>query len=796
MNLGRMTSTLSSAYALGPNSFGSYGFGRFTHNKEYFLAQRSVRDLEANGHRAFHDVYNIERGEVIHSAEIGKQVAYEFSPRGHWSLTLQNVAGKDGGKAEKPVLRLEERGKNAVSGINIAIDASDEHGKVLGDSWFGGIAFSCDSEERFVAYTACSKQEVASKKSYFDTVDKEKKDDEHSLGTKFEFEDDWGERYVGVHSTAICVADTRTGRTRVVPGIKRGSTVGQPVWRAVEDRFILSYTKWTKGAAGGVAGQLSEEAESEEQGPWKLGMIYCYQRPCAVFSVDLTDWLLGGCKDDTLAKHECLTPRLTNARSPRFSTDGQVMVFIGRRERLASHNGCFALYAMTCTDNKVHLIQDLVQEPREEGFPGFFGDQLPRNCFVRPQGNEGKYAFVFNSMWRSSDTATLVRFTLDGAQGVRDVVVSALLYGAGDMLVPGQGAVVLDARGGRVLLQTSTPNSPQRLFIANLGEDESRPEIQPMPAQRPSHIHFKCGKVGGESQEAMYPAATAAALQDNLARMEWKLQQHKPSSATTDSDISFQSILLLPPGAIVTNKKIPLLLVPHGGPHSCMPTAFVPSYAYLSIALGAAVLHVNYRGSTGFGQRGIDSLCGSIGTNDVSDMMRALEDTLASHKDLIDPAKLCVVGGSHGGFLTGHLIGQHPDTFRAAALRNPVTNIPAMVGVTDIPDWCWVETLGADSDFDFHRHEPASSKVLDLMFLKSPVAHIDKVKTPSLLCIGAVDRRVPQSQGIEYHNLLKSRNVPTRMLIFPEDCHAIDKPCSEAEHFVAIAEWFEKYLSS
>jgi acylaminoacyl-peptidase len=227
-----------------------------------------------------------------------------------------------------------------------------------------------------------------------------------------------------------------------------------------------------------------------------------------------------------------------------------------------------------------------------------------------------------------------------------------------------------------------------------------------------------------------------------------------------------------------------------------MPTSFVPSYAYLSLSLGAAIVHVNYRGSTGFGQASIDSLCGTIGTNDVSDMMTALTDTLAAYPDMLDADKVCVVGGSHGGFLAGHLIGQHPDTFCAAALRNPVTNIPAMAGVTDIPDWCFVETLGPGaSSYDFQRHNPANADVLAKMFACSPVAHIDKVRTPALLCIGAVDRRVPQSQGIEYYSLLKSRGVPSRMLLFPEDCHAIDKPCSEAEHFVAIAEWFQKYIN-
>ena len=59
-------------------------------------------------------------------------------------------------------------------------------------------------------------------------------------------------------------------------------------------------------------------------------------------------------------------------------------------------------------------------------------------------------------------------------------------------------------------------------------------------------------------------------------------------------------------------EKCPLIVVPHGGPHGCMTSSYVASYTFLCLQLGAAVLHVNYRGSTGFGQNSIDALLGNI----------------------------------------------------------------------------------------------------------------------------------------------------------------------------------------
>ncbi|XP_010215255.1 PREDICTED: acylamino-acid-releasing enzyme, partial [Tinamus guttatus] len=99
---------------------------------------------------------------------------------------------------------------------------------------------------------------------------------------------------------------------------------------------------------------------------------------------------------------------------------------------------------------------------------------------------------------------------------------------------------------------------------------------------------------------------------------------------------------------------------------------------------------VNYRGSLGFGQDSVDSLLGNVGTQDVQDVQLCVEQVL--QEEALDSTRVALMGGSHGGFLACHLIGQFPDTYQACVVRNPVVNIASMVTTTDIPDWCLTET--------------------------------------------------------------------------------------------------------
>ena len=114
-------------------------------------------------------------------------------------------------------------------------------------------------------------------------------------------------------------------------------------------------------------------------------------------------------------------------------------------------------------------------------------------------------------------------------------------------------------------------------------------------------------------------------------------------------------------------------------------------------------------------------------------------------------------------------------------MRNPVVNIASMVTTTDIPDWCYVEALGS---YNWEQFRPPSKEQLDAMWESSPVQYIEAVKAPTMVALGLADIRVPPSQGLEWYYSLRSMGVPSKLLTYPEDDHAIGNVACEADHWV------------
>ncbi|XP_062168611.1 acylamino-acid-releasing enzyme-like isoform X1 [Alnus glutinosa] len=232
----------------------------------------------------------------------------------------------------------------------------------------------------------------------------------------------------------------------------------------------------------------------------------------------------------------------------------------------------------------------------------------------------------------------------------------------------------------------------------------------------------------------------------------------------------------------------PLIVFLHGGPHAVSISSFSKDLAFLS-SIGYNLLIVNYRGSLGFGEEALQSLPGKVGSQDVNDVLTAIDHVI--DKGLASPSKITVLGGSHGGFLTTHLIGQAPDKFVAAAVWNPVCNLALMVGTTDISGWCYVEACGSKGKDSFTEAPPAEQ--LTLFHSKSPISHLSKVKTPILFLLGAQDLRVPVSNALQYARALKEKGAVVKVIVFPNDTHAIDRPQSDFESSLNIGVWFKKY---
>lgn len=280
-------------------------------------------------------------------------------------------------------------------------------------------------------------------------------------------------------------------------------------------------------------------------------------------------------------------------------------------------------------------------------------------------------------------------------------------------------------------------------------------------------------------------------MAEALANTAVEILQVTPTTGTPDSLVPFEAVVLHRqdrPG------PQPAILTPHGGPHTCYSAQYFMPLTFL-LASGYTVVLVNYRGSTGFGERSLRSLPGNIGTNDVADCMAALQ--AAVEAGYVDPARVAAVGGSHGGFLSSHLVGQHPESFSAAVLRNPVCNIATMVHLTDIPDWCFTECWGCDEGQKRASSAPTAED-LQRFASMSPIAHVDSVSAPVLMMLGACDRRVPLDDGKRYLDALRRRQgaPETRLMVFPQDAHGLDKPQTEFEQWITALWWLDRHMGA
>ena len=225
-------------------------------------------------------------------------------------------------------------------------------------------------------------------------------------------------------------------------------------------------------------------------------------------------------------------------------------------------------------------------------------------------------------------------------------------------------------------------------------------------------------------------------------------------------------------------QKYPLILQVHGGPFGRYAATFNTG-AQIWAARGYAVLQGNPRGSSGrtfaFGAANQNDW----GGKDFIDLMKGVDHVVAM--GVADTAKMAVMGGSYGGFMTFWTVTQTP-RFKAAIGHAGISDWYSFFGQTDIPNLL---------EFGFGGLPSASKATYEKW---SPIEYASRVTTPLLITHGESDTRVPIPQADEYYRLLKKMGKTVEFLRFPREGHGITEPIHRLYLDDEQAKWFDKYV--
>lgn len=229
----------------------------------------------------------------------------------------------------------------------------------------------------------------------------------------------------------------------------------------------------------------------------------------------------------------------------------------------------------------------------------------------------------------------------------------------------------------------------------------------------------------------------------------------------------------------------PAVLEVHGGPHAQYGWAFFHELQLLA-ARGYVVVYSNPRGSKGYGE----AFCGAIkadwGNKDWDDV-QAVTSWIAAHPK-VDSARVGIMGGSYGGYMTNWAIG-HSKAYKAAITDRCVSNLVSMTGSSDFP-------LNPNGYFG----GVAWGDIEDIrpLWRQSPLAYFKGVSTPTLVIHSEGDLRCNVEQSEQVFHALQMQEVPSRFVRYPkETSHGMSRtgPIDLRMHRLnEIVNWWEKYL--
>lgn len=241
---------------------------------------------------------------------------------------------------------------------------------------------------------------------------------------------------------------------------------------------------------------------------------------------------------------------------------------------------------------------------------------------------------------------------------------------------------------------------------------------------------------------------------------------------------------IMKPAIFNTHQTYPLILVIHGGPHNMFGYEFEERLQILS-AHGYAVLFINPRGSSGYGQTFSNGNVLNWGGGDYKDLMAGVDFVIDKYK-WIDKDRLGVTGQSYGGFMANWIITQ-TNRFKAAVVDGGISNLISFSGTS------LYHSL-MESEFNGNVYDN-----FQLLWQWSPLRNVKNVTTPTLFLHGELDNEVPVSQAEEMYVALKKGGVKTTLILYIGEGHGWRpdlRPKNKYDLYNRMINWFNQHLNA
>ena len=273
-------------------------------------------------------------------------------------------------------------------------------------------------------------------------------------------------------------------------------------------------------------------------------------------------------------------------------------------------------------------------------------------------------------------------------------------------------------------------------------------------------------------------AAISAFNKERAAAIDWLPVEEFWFTSSRGKQI--HNLLVKPPG-FDPSRKYPLFVLIHGGPHNMWKDDFVIRWNYHLLAQpGYVVLLTNYSGSTGFGEAFARSIQGDPLEGPANEINEAADEAIKRYA-FIDASRQAAGGASYGGHLTNWL----------AVTTDRYKALVSHAGLYDL------RTQWTTSDVVYSRERNIGGPAWEQLPLwrdQSPFYRSTKLRTPILLTFGERDFRVPVNNGLEFWTILQRQDVPSRLVVFPDENHWILKGENSRYFYGEVHGWLAKYL--